>query len=1025
MPRQPSVNEIRLNDITTCLTLALPLLNELHDVFEPPFLQSIANTIQTMVNSVQLMEKIHEILYAIINLHMKSEPAGSIPASMLDNIGEFLKTLHKIYIFIQEQQQGNKIKHLFCSNEINKLLQDCHAGLKQAQEVFCIQSQIQILSDIRDFTDTVNLIHRELMELIEKQSDASTLSERSSVYLGGNPSKNSSNSFSLLPSKPKIFYGREQELNHILKLISQCSPRIAILGGGGMGKTSLARAVLHHPDTCSKFEHRFFVSAEAATTSVELAALIGLHVGLNPGQDLTRPVVQYFSRKMSCLLILDNLETVWEPIKSRAGIEEFLSLLAGVEHLSLIITMRGAERPAKVQWTHPFLVPLQSLSNDAARQTFIEITHNSHTIEEIDKLLGFTDNMPLAVDLIAHLVDYEGFANVLARWKTEKTSLLSVGFDQQSSVEASINLSLSSPRITPGSKELLSLLSILPNGLSEAELVQSNLGIPNILSCKAALQATSLTYRDNNQRLMLIREHFYTVLELYKQYRGEQLKPVVNQITSNLANLQEILRQGLYPHAPALADTIRATGWDHFPLLDDVQSLSSQLCDPELETNLLMEFMDTQYYATRVSEEMIAQAITYVDHAMDPILSGRFYTVVAQYFFYYGNKGDEQRAIQSLHKAQEMSELCGNSGLQCNILTTFGWFEWRAGNYSVGIAYADRTYKLSENPMQEAYAHQLGAICLREIGDYKQSAARLDKIIEILHIRGISGGTFDQKTRRDQAAIHLLKSEYTEARKIFCEVATSTSAEQNSVSQAIALLNIALIDAVVQETGEDVYYKLNTVREINGHRTQGIVFCDTAQAILELREGNFQKCLQSTWGTSLCLEQLANIKAWPSDKWKAKWPIIYLAHAHRSKGKLDLHKALLFLGDAFIVNNGKDAAINLYQIALERFTQMDVHHSRAQCMLRLGDLAAQHGRTSEAITLWKAACPLLERSVAKDVFQIESRLVNLERDSQEALLKLDTLHAPIQLPKETSELEIRHSGKEAAEEQEHVVPVIV
>jgi hypothetical protein len=149
----------------------------------------------------------------------------------------------------------------------------------------------------------------------------------------------SSNSFSLLPSQPKIFYGREFELDDIMKILIQDSPRIAILGGGGMGKTSLARAVLHHPDTSRKFEHRFFVSAEPATSSTELAALIGLHLGLNPSQDLVRPVVQYFARKPSCLLILDNLETAWEPIQSRGEIEEFLSLLTGVENLALIVSL--------------------------------------------------------------------------------------------------------------------------------------------------------------------------------------------------------------------------------------------------------------------------------------------------------------------------------------------------------------------------------------------------------------------------------------------------------------------------------------------------------------------------------------------------------------------------------------------------------------------------------------------------------------------------------------------------------------
>ncbi|KAJ6512872.1 P-loop containing nucleoside triphosphate hydrolase protein, partial [Mycena sanguinolenta] len=318
-----------------------------------------------------------------------------------------------------------------------------------------------------------------------------------------------------LPSKPKIFHGRETEVEIIMKVLGQQSPRLAILGGGGMGKTSLARAVLHNPETSAKFEEKYFVSAEGATTSIELAALIGLHIGLDPAKDITKPVIQYFSRRSSCLLILDNLEPVWEPIQSRGEVEEFLSLLTGIQHLALIITMRGAERPAKVQWTHPFLLPLQPLSDEAAQQTFLDITDNTYAVEDLNQLLSFTDNMPLAVDLISHLVDYEGLENVLSRWEAEKTSMLSVGWDRKSNLDASISLSLSSPRLTSESKELLSLLSILPNGLSDAELMQSKLPIPNILSCKVVLLGTSLAYQNSNKRLLVlvpVREHIQQFL---------------------------------------------------------------------------------------------------------------------------------------------------------------------------------------------------------------------------------------------------------------------------------------------------------------------------------------------------------------------------------------------------------------------------------------------------------------------------------------------------------------------------------
>jgi hypothetical protein len=247
------------------------------------------------------------------------------------------------------------------------------------------------------------------------------------------------------------------------------------------------------------------------------------------------------------------------------------------------ITLRGAERPAKVQWSRPFLPPLEPLDHNAAQKIFIDIADGMHEPAEVDKVLALTGHLPLAIDLLANLANTEGCSTVLTRWEEEKTSLISDGYDKRSSLDLSVALSLASPCLNslPQAKELLSLLSMLPDGLSDADLIQSKLPLHNILGCKAILIGTSLAYCDPQKRLKVlvpIREYmqksqppgnhlvrpllryFQELLKFQREHSGTLSgSNTVAWISSNFANIQNVLCNGLQQSHPDLKDSIYCT----------------------------------------------------------------------------------------------------------------------------------------------------------------------------------------------------------------------------------------------------------------------------------------------------------------------------------------------------------------------------------------------------------------------------------------------------------------------------------
>ena len=71
-----------------------------------------------------------------------------------------------------------------------------------------------------------------------------------------------------VPPLPDKIFGRDKEAQDIIDtLLDHPRPRVAILGSGGMGKTSLALVVMTDSRIITRYPHRYFISCEAAPTA--------------------------------------------------------------------------------------------------------------------------------------------------------------------------------------------------------------------------------------------------------------------------------------------------------------------------------------------------------------------------------------------------------------------------------------------------------------------------------------------------------------------------------------------------------------------------------------------------------------------------------------------------------------------------------------------------------------------------------------------------------------------------------------
>ncbi|KAF7978278.1 hypothetical protein HWV62_1124 [Athelia sp. TMB] len=292
---------------------------------------------------------------------------------------------------------------------------------------------------------------------------------------------------SLAPPSPQpvpseLFYGRKELVSELANLFrSNEQQKIAILGAGGLGKTTLALHLLHDPLLVEMYgTHRFFVGCDGVTSANALALQIlqilqaSCPVGGSPIDALSSEL-----DKSPTLLLLDNFESIWYAQEDHKITRDLLTKIAGIKNTSLIITMRATNPPAGVLWSLSSILP--PLSPAPARELFLSINptfcraSSSDADEQIlDELLKEVDYVPLAIHLLAQVsLDFSP-SSTQEQWREKRTQMLkSDQFpeDRLENVDVSIALSITALDIVanPDTIQLLGMLSLLPDGLFRYE----------------------------------------------------------------------------------------------------------------------------------------------------------------------------------------------------------------------------------------------------------------------------------------------------------------------------------------------------------------------------------------------------------------------------------------------------------------------------------------------------------------------------------------------------------------------------
>ncbi|KAF9552427.1 TPR-like protein, partial [Agrocybe pediades] len=670
-------------------------------------------------------------------------------------VRELERELRKVLETVRALSAKNKFSQALHADDIKKQTMECDKALDQCIALFSVEAHVAHAADfalVKSGIDDVKTMVQSLK--FEDNTVAISLANL--------------NISSTAPPPPAIFVGRDDLLaegtDH---LITAPGARLAILGQGGIGKTSLSLAILHHASVKDAFaDKRYFLSCESLKNGLDLtqAILHTLDVSiLSQTLDLKTALVQQLESLGKSLFLFDNFETLSNDSLSLI----ILETISSISSISLLINMRGEFPPPSISWS--LLLPargLGPLSLIAAKELYLQRQPTSPDPNvpgtQLDNLLNEVDCVPLAVFILSELGKRYPIEVLRQRWMQSKTRLLKLpgaASSRLTSVAISLDMSMNSTMLKdhPEAVRLLRLLAFLPEGLPNWSTLFPLLtsSFEDSYDALDTVCQTSLVQRT---------DHVISMLNPTRQYLNSSMDSHRKAVESDLDVVFKFILDSVRENSDTLVLLGKANIADLFSLYLDSHTEAEHVQEGLLCANFLYEHdMLTTALINSViikakavgSSDNLAKAFQHKGEILFSLndWKGSEEAYCAAYPLYQqlGYKLEMAQSLISLGKSYKLqSEYARAAESYSNAYTSFLELEDQAGA-GTSLVQLGETYKMQDKYAEAAETHVKAYTIFKEIGNkqgladslkfladdlclqskYTQASSKLEEAVEI------------------------------------------------------------------------------------------------------------------------------------------------------------------------------------------------------------------------------------------------------------------------------------------------------